>query len=74
MPKERDVKEKNTKDLQKNTRQRKIQLREQLIVSMLGNSAWMKPRAEFTSDQVARAAVHLANAVLVELEMKRNRL
>ena len=74
MPREKNVNEKNTSDSQKSSRKRKTQLREQLIVSILSNSAWMKPRVDFTADQVARAAVNLANEVLAELEMERNQL
>lgn len=77
MPKEKNVSEKNTKDLQKNSlskKQKKAQLRNQLLCSILSNSGWMKPRAEYPADHIARAAVTLANEVLAELEMEYNRL
>lgn len=77
MPKEKNVNEKNTNDLQKNSlnkKRKKAQLREQLICSILSNQSWMKHRSAYTVDFIARDAVSLANEVLAELEMDRNRL
>lgn len=58
----------------RNKRKKKAQLREEMICRILGNSAWVKERRDYTADMLARAAVGLANEILAELEMDHNRL